>query len=171
MLCDLDQQRPNPTLLRLLEGAREQRGSPPLWDAVAARLDDETRRRDVVAPMLRLLDQIHERVDDETWQLILDFEWRSSREVVTGVEVGLKLGYDHGRAAALLEAQRVLGCSTAHGLRGLRVALRRRGFLPHVVPARAHALVVIGVEREHALEHPLRRGQLPEMPQAQTVAV
>jgi len=87
MLCDLDQQRPNPTLLRLLEGAREQRGSPPLWDAVAARLDDETRRRDVVAPMLRLLDQIHERVDDETWQLILDFEWRSSREVVTGVEV------------------------------------------------------------------------------------
>lgn len=117
MLCDLDQQRPNPTLLRLLEGAREQRGSPPLWDAVAARLDDETRRRDVVAPMLRLLDQIHERVDDETWQLILDFEWRSSREVVTGVEVGLKLGYDHGRAAALLEAQRVPG-SAARDLEG-----------------------------------------------------
>lgn len=59
--------------------------------------------------MLRLLDQIRERVDDQTWRLILDFEWRSSHEVVAGVEVGLELGYDHGRAAALVEAQAVPG--------------------------------------------------------------
>lgn len=98
--------RGNQTLLRLLEQAREQRGSPPLWDAVSARLDEEDRRLDVMSPLLRLLDRIRERVDDQTWQLILDFEWRSSQGIVAGVEVGLALGYDHGRAAALVEAQR-----------------------------------------------------------------
>jgi hypothetical protein len=99
----------NLTLLRQLEQAREQRGSPSLWDAVAARLDAEDRQRDAVAPMLRLLDKIHERVDDETWRLILDFEWHSSREIVTGVEVGLELGYANGRAAALVEARHAPG--------------------------------------------------------------
>ena len=53
-----------------LERAREQRGSPPLWDAVARRLDAEERQRDVIAPMLLLLEQIRERVDDETWGLV-----------------------------------------------------------------------------------------------------
>lgn len=102
---DREPLRRSHTLLRLLEQAREQRGSPPLWDAVAARLDEEDRRRDTVASMLHLLDQIHERVDDQTWQLILDFEWRTSHEIVNGVEVGLKLGYDHGRTSALMQAQ------------------------------------------------------------------
>ena len=97
----------HPTLLRLLEHAREQRGSPPLWDAVAARLDSEGRQRDALAPMHRLLDQIRERVDDETWGLILDFEWRSCREIMAGVEVGLDLGYSHGRTAALMDAEYV----------------------------------------------------------------
>lgn len=119
---DRELRRRNETLLRLLEQAREQRGSPPLWDAVAARLDEEDRRRDAVEPMLRLLDQIRERVDDQTWRLILDFEWRSSHEVVAGVEVGLELGYDHGRAAALVEAQAVPG----EAARGLRRSERRR---------------------------------------------
>jgi hypothetical protein len=96
-------------LLRLLEQAREERGSPPLWDVVAARLDEENRRRDAVAPMLDLLDQIRERVDDETWGLIVDFEWHSSREVVTGIEIGLELGFDHGRMSALIEAEDVSG--------------------------------------------------------------
>lgn len=68
--------RRHQTLLRLLEQAREERGSPPLWDVVAARLDEENRRRDAVAPTLGLLDQIRERVDDETWGLIVDFEWQ-----------------------------------------------------------------------------------------------
>lgn len=98
--------RGNRTLLRLLEQAREQRGSPPLWDAVAARLDEEDHRLDVVSPLPHLLDRIHERVDDETWRLVLDFEWRSWQGIVAGVEVGLGLGYDHGRAAAFIEAQR-----------------------------------------------------------------
>jgi hypothetical protein len=100
------------TLLRLLEQAREQRGSPPLWDAVAARLDEEDRRRDTVGPMLHLLDQIHERVDDQTWQLILDFERRTSHEIVSCVEVGLELGYDHGRTSALMQAQPGQGKAT-----------------------------------------------------------
>lgn len=102
---DREPLRRSHTLLRLLEQGREQRGSPPLWDAVAARLDEEDRRCDSVASMLRLLDQIHERVDDQTWQLILDFEWRTSHEIVSGVEVGLELGYDHGRTSALMQAQ------------------------------------------------------------------
>ena len=102
---DREPLRRSHSLLRLLEQAREQRGSPPLWDAVAARLDEEDRQRDTVAQTLRLLDQIQERVDDQTWKLILDFEWRTSHELVRAVEVGLELGYDHGRTAALLHAQ------------------------------------------------------------------
>lgn len=66
-------------------------------------------RHEAVAPMLGLLDQIRERVDDETWGLIVDFEWRSSREVVTGIEIGLELGFDHGRTSALVEAEEVSG--------------------------------------------------------------
>lgn len=92
-----------------LEQAREQRGSPPLWDAVARRLDAAERQRDVVAPMLRLLEQIRERVDDETWGLILDFEWRSANEIMAGVEIGLELGYDHGRASAIVATECVPG--------------------------------------------------------------
>lgn len=76
-----------------------------MWDAVTARLDEEDRRRDAVAATLTLLDRIRERVDDQTWQLILDFERHASQEVVSGVEVGLELGYDHGRTTALLHAQ------------------------------------------------------------------
>lgn len=105
------------TLLRLLEQAREQRGSPSLWDAVAARLDAEDRRRDVVAPMSDLLQQIQERVDDETWRLVLDLELRFSSEVMAGVEVGMELGYEHGRAAVLLDAERVPG-NAARALTG-----------------------------------------------------
>lgn len=97
------------TLLRALEQAREQRGSPPLWDAVAARLDSEERQREIVAPMLGVLDQIRERVDDETWKLLLDYEWRSCQEIMAGVEVGLELGYDNGQAAALVAAEHVPG--------------------------------------------------------------
>lgn len=37
--------------------------------------------------------------------LIVDFEWRSSREVVTGIAIGLVLGFDHGRTSALIEAE------------------------------------------------------------------
>lgn len=54
---------------------------------------------------LATVDKIRERVDDETWGLIVDFEWGSAREVVTGIEIGLELGYDHGRMSALVEAQ------------------------------------------------------------------
>jgi hypothetical protein len=64
--------------------------SPPLWDVVAARLDEANRQQDAVAPMLEILDKVRERVDDETWGLIVDFEWHSSREVVTGIEIGLE---------------------------------------------------------------------------------
>ena len=104
--AERDQQ---PTVLRALEHARERRGSRSLWDAVADRLDSEERRRNIVAPMNRLLDQIRERVDNETWRLLVDFEWRSSCEIVAGVEVGLELGYNHGRVAALVEAEPVPG--------------------------------------------------------------
>jgi len=82
------------TLLHLLEHAREQRGSPPLWDAVVALLDEEDRRRDAVTATLALLERIRERVDDQTWQLVLDFERHASQEVLGAVEVGLELGYD-----------------------------------------------------------------------------
>ncbi|MCX4239759.1 hypothetical protein [Paraliomyxa miuraensis] len=99
----------HPTLMRLLEQAREQRGSPSLWDEVAARLDSEDRERDFLTPMRGVLDQIRERVDDETWRLVLDFEWRSLSEIMAGVEVGLDLGYSHGRAAALVDAEHIPG--------------------------------------------------------------
>src|SRR5690606_24301186 len=92
-------------------------GSPSLWDAVAARLDAEDRWRDAVAPMSELLDQIQQRVDDETWRLVLDLELRFSSEVMAGVEVGMELGYEHGRAAVLLDAERVPG-SAARTLTG-----------------------------------------------------
>ena len=104
-----DPLRSGPRLVRMIEYAREQRGSPSLWDAVAVRLDAEERMREVVAPMLRLLDQIHERVDDETWRLIRDFEERCIQEIMAGVEVGLELGYDHGRATALVDTNRGSG--------------------------------------------------------------
>lgn len=97
--------RRHQTLLRIIEQAREERGPPPLWDVVAARLDEANRQQDAVAPKLDLLDKIRERVDDETWGLIVDFEWGSAREVVTGIEIGLKLGFDHGKMSALMEAQ------------------------------------------------------------------
>jgi hypothetical protein len=74
-----------------------------------ARLDEQDRRHDAVAPTLRLLDQIHERVDDQTWQLVLDFERHACHEVLSGVETGLELGYHHGKAAALLQAQQAHG--------------------------------------------------------------
>ncbi|MEM9454553.1 MAG: hypothetical protein AAGF11_10265 [Myxococcota bacterium] len=90
-----------------IERAREQRGSPPLWDAVARRLDAKERQRDVIAPMLRLLEQIRGRVDEDTWRLVRDFEWRSSNEIMTGVEIGLELGYDHGRVTTLMAAESV----------------------------------------------------------------
>lgn len=109
--------RGNRTLLRLLECAREQRGSPSLWDAVAARLDAEDRQHKVVAPMADLLHRIQERVDDTTWGLVLDFEMRFASEVMAGVEVGLELGYEHGRATALLDAERIPG-SAAKALTG-----------------------------------------------------
>ncbi|MEX1361940.1 MAG: hypothetical protein AB1Z98_02375 [Nannocystaceae bacterium] len=86
-----------------VERAREQRGLPPLWDAVARRFDAEERQRDAITPMLLLLEKIRERVDDETWRLILDFEWRSMEEIMAGVEIGLEVGYDHGRAAAMMD--------------------------------------------------------------------
>lgn len=42
--------RRHQTLLRLIEQAREERGSPPLWDVVAARLDEANRQQDAVEP-------------------------------------------------------------------------------------------------------------------------
>lgn len=45
-----------------------------MWDVVAARLDEATRQQDAVAARLDPLDKIRERVDDETWRLIVDFE-------------------------------------------------------------------------------------------------
>lgn len=115
-----DQGRPSGklTLLRELEHAREQRGSPSLWDAIAARFDSEERQRNAVAPMVRVLDQVRERVDDETWGLILDFEWRASQEVISGIEIGIELGYENGRAAALVEAQGTPGTDAAKMLQG-----------------------------------------------------
>ena len=106
------------TLLRQLDHAREQRGSPSLWDAIAARFDSEERHRNAVAPMIHVLDQVRERVDDETWGLILDFEWRASQEVITGIEIGIELGYENGRAAALVEAQGTPGTDAAKMLQG-----------------------------------------------------
>jgi len=99
----------HPTVLRALEHAREQRGSPSLWDQVAARLDSEDRQRDFLSPMRSVLDQIRERVDDETWSLVLDFEWRSLHEIMAGVEVGFDLGYGQGLAAARVDAPLVSG--------------------------------------------------------------
>lgn len=105
--------RSGPRLVRMIEHAREQRGSPSLWDAVAVRLDAEERKRENVAPMLRALDQIRERVDDETWRLVLDFEGRCINEIMAGVEVGLELGYDHGRATALVDTNRGSGSAAS----------------------------------------------------------
>lgn len=48
-------------------------------------------------------------MDDETWRLLLDFEWRSYQEVMAAVEVGLELGYNHGRAAALVATSPIPG--------------------------------------------------------------
>lgn len=107
----------NQTLLRLLERAREERGSPSMWDAVAARLDAEDRQRKVVAPMSDLLHRIQERVDDTTWGLVLELEMHFASEVMAGVETGIELGYEHGRAMALLDAERVPG-NAARALTG-----------------------------------------------------
>lgn len=89
-----------------------------IWEAIHARLDGEQHRGVFVAPMTNLLDQLRERVDDEAWTLILDLELRAGLEVMTGVQIGLELGYERGRAAALVEIQRVPGDATN--------ALRRR---------------------------------------------
>ncbi|MEX1367253.1 MAG: hypothetical protein AB1Z98_29270 [Nannocystaceae bacterium] len=53
--------------------------------------------------MARLLEQLRDRVDDRTWSLILDLELRAGLEVSTAVEIGLELGYERGRAAALMD--------------------------------------------------------------------
>lgn len=79
----------------------------PLWDAIHARLDGEHHRGVFVAPMESLLDQIRERVDAQAWPLILQLEMRAGLEVMAGVQIGLELGYERGRAAALVESQRV----------------------------------------------------------------
>lgn len=107
----------NQTLPRLLERAREERGSPSLWDAVAARLDAEDRQRKVVAPMSALLRRIQKRVDDTTWGLVLELEMHFASEVMAGIEVGIELGYEHGRATVLLDAERVPG-NAARALTG-----------------------------------------------------
>lgn len=78
-----------------------------IWEAIRARLEGEQHRGVFVAPMASLLDQLQERVNDETWALILDLELRAGLEVMAGVQVGLELGYERGRAAALVEAQHV----------------------------------------------------------------
>lgn len=78
-----------------------------IWEAIRARLEGEQHRGVFVAPMARLLDQLQERVDGETWALILDLELRAGLEVMAGAQIGLELGYERGRAAALVEAQHV----------------------------------------------------------------
>ena len=68
-----------------------------IWDAIHARLDGEEHRGVGVEPMTNLLDQLHGRVDEQTWALILDLEMRAGLEVMTGVKIGLELGYGHRR--------------------------------------------------------------------------
>ena len=53
----------------------------------------------------------------------------------------------------------------------LHVHLLPASSLADVVPARAHALVVVRVERKDALEDALRAGEVPEAPEAETVAM
>lgn len=93
-----------------------------IWEAIHARLDGEQHRGVFVAPMANLLDQLRERVDDQAWTLILDLEMRAGLEVMTGVQIGLELGYERGRAAALVETQREPDDAT-QGLRGRLVEL------------------------------------------------
>lgn len=120
---------------------------------MAARQDEDDRRRDVVAPMLRLLDEIRGRVDEETWKLILDFEWRSSQDVVTGVEVGLELGYGHGRAAALVDGQDVPDAARVLTERLVDViADARAGFLDVMLALVATLQTVVAMGRgEHGM--------------------
>ncbi|MEX1363060.1 MAG: hypothetical protein AB1Z98_08035 [Nannocystaceae bacterium] len=59
--------------------------------------------------MTQLLDQIRERVDEQTWSLILDLELRAGLEVSRGAQIGLELGYERGRAAALVKAEGMPG--------------------------------------------------------------
>lgn len=80
---------------------------PAIWEAIHARLDGEAHRGVFVAPMANLLDQLQERVDDQAWALILDLELRAGLEIMAGVQIGLEQGYERGRAAALVETQRV----------------------------------------------------------------
>ncbi|MEX1361810.1 MAG: hypothetical protein AB1Z98_01695 [Nannocystaceae bacterium] len=43
--------------------------------------------------MTQLLGQIRERVDGQTWSLILDLELRAGLEVSRGAQIGLELGW------------------------------------------------------------------------------
>lgn len=84
-----------------------------IWEAIDARLDGDEHRRLYVAPLSSLLDQVRERVDDETWRLILEIEQRAGQEVMAGTQIGLEMGYERGRAMALMEAQGVPGTATS----------------------------------------------------------
>lgn len=88
-----------------------------IWEAIDARLDGDEHRNLYVAPLAKLLDQIRERVDDETWSLVLEIELRAGQEVMAGTQIGLEVGYERGRATALLESQGVPGTETS-GLLG-----------------------------------------------------
>ena len=44
-------------------------------------------------------------MDEQAWPLLLDLELRAGLEVSAGVQIGLEIGYERGRAAALVEAQ------------------------------------------------------------------
>lgn len=89
-----------------------------LREAIYARLEADELQCVTVAPMAELLEQIRERVDRKTWKLVLELERRAGLELTAGVEIGLELGYERGRTAALVEDQR--GSGTATG------ALRRK---------------------------------------------
>lgn len=83
-----------------------------LREAIYARLEAEEQRQVLVPPMDEILGRIRERVDGETWKLVLELERRAGLEATTGVEVGLELGYERGRTAALVEARRRPGSAT-----------------------------------------------------------
>ena len=93
-----------------------------IWEAIHARLDGEEHRGVFVAPLTNLLDQIRERVDEQTWDLVLDVELRAGLEVMAGVQIGLELGYERGRAAVV--------CPPAPCARGGRGAAGEQGRWP-----------------------------------------
>lgn len=84
-----------------------------IWEAIEARLDGDEHRGLYVAPLAELLDEVRKRVDDETWSLVLQIEQRAGQEVMAGAEIGLEMGYERGRATALLHAQGVPGTATS----------------------------------------------------------